>query len=116
MGFGALLHAFVSDTTVRIVAGLVVLDFVLGVASALKDGTFRLGWLHGFLITDVLEKLVPWFAVYAATKVGLSDGLFSGIRDAVFAGVSAAMTASILSSLASLGFSGLPATLTGGKP
>jgi hypothetical protein len=88
---------------------------VLGVAAALKDGTFSFGYLHGFLIDDVLSKLVPWFALYAATKVGLSNSMFVGIRDATFAAVTAAMSASILKSLGDLGIANLPSALTSEK-
>jgi Bacteriophage holin family len=112
MDLGQLLHLFVSDTTVRVVAALVAVDFVLGVSAAVKDGTFSFGYLHGFLIDDVLSKLVPWFAVYAASKAGLSDSMFAGLRDAIFAAVTAAMTASILKSLADLGLANLPSALT----
>lgn len=112
MDLGVLLHLFVSDTTVRIVAILIALDFVLGVSAALKAGSFSIGYLHGFLIDDVLSKLVPWFAVYAASKAGLSDSMFTGLRDAIFAAVTAAMIASILKSLTDLGFTGLPSALT----
>lgn len=115
MTLGQLLHLFVADTTVRVVAILIALDFILGVAAALKAGTFGIGYLHGFLIDDVLSKLVPWFALYAATKVGLSDGMFDGIRDATFAFVTAAMGASILKSLTDLGIANLPKALTAEK-
>jgi hypothetical protein len=115
MNLGQLLHVFISDTLVRTVGILVALDFVLGVAAAVKDGTFKLGWLHGFLIDDILSKLVPWFALYAATKVGLSNAMFVGIRDATFAFVTAGMTASILKSLGDLGISNLPSVLTSEK-
>lgn len=112
MDLGALLHAFVSDLTVRTVAALIAVDFVLGVSAALKNKTFSFGYLHAFLIDDVLSKLVPFFAVYAAAKVGLSNGMFEGLRDSIFAFVTAAMGASILNSLKDLGISTLPPTLT----
>lgn len=112
MDLGSLLHLFVSDVTVKTVAALIAVDFVVGVAASLKDGTFSVGHLHGFLIDDVLSKAVPFFAIYAAAKAGLSDAWFSGLRDATFVAVTAGMSASILKSLADLGFAGLPASLT----
>lgn len=115
MNLGQLLHLFVADTTVRIVGALIALDFVLGVAGAVKKGTFAVGYLHAFLIDDVLSKLVPWFALYAATKVGLSGGMFEGIRDATFGFVTGAMGASILASLGELGIANLPSALTAEK-
>lgn len=115
MDLGVLLHLFVADATVKTVAALVAVDFVLGVAAAVKDGTFAIGFLHGFLISDVLAKVVPFFAIYAAAKVGTSDAWFSGLRDAVFAAVAAGMTASILKSLSDLGFANLPSALTAEK-
>ena len=115
MTLGTLLHAFVSDATVKTVAALVAADFILGVAAALKDGSFSFGYLHGFLTNDVLGKVVPFFALYAGAKVGTSGNWFSGIRDATFAAVVAGMTASILKSLGDLGVANLPAVLTSEK-
>lgn len=108
-----LLHAFVNDRLVQAVLLLVAADFVVGVSAALKAGSFRFGWLHGFLETDVLAKLIPFFAVYAASKAGASNAWFEGLRDTVGAAVVAGLSASVLSSLSQLGFGSLPAVLGG---
>jgi hypothetical protein len=100
----ALIRAFAEDPTVRLVAVLVALDFVLGVAAAIAARTFRLGWLSDFLRRDVLAKLVPYFAVWAAVRLGgdVELGGIGVIEEAVGATVIAAVGASILNSLRDL--------------
>ena len=64
-----LLREFADDPTVRLVAALILLDFVTGVAASVKARTFRLGWVSDFLRADVLGKVVPYFAVWGAVRV-----------------------------------------------
>lgn len=115
MTYGQLLNLFFSDKTLQLVGLYVAVDLTLGVAAALKLGTFKLGWLHGFLIDDVLGKVVPFGIVYMGAKTGLSDGWFEALRDSIFGVITAAFVASVLGSLAELGLVSLPPALTSTK-
>lgn len=110
--FAQLLNLFISDATVKTLGVLLAVDIVVGIAASLKAKTFSFGYLHAFLIDDVLAKLVPFFAIYAAAKAGLSNDWFEGLRDVIFATLVAGFMASILKSLQDLGFTGLPPALT----
>ena len=70
MALQNLIDAFASDETVQVVAALIVVDFVLGVSAGVKAGAFRFGWVADFLRNDVLGKVVPYFAVWAAVRIG----------------------------------------------
>lgn len=100
-----LIQHFTSDPGVRLAVALVGLDFVVGVTAAAKARTFRFGWLSDFLRRDVLGKLVPYFAVWVAVRVGgdVELGGIGAIEETVGATVVAAMGASILNSLRDLG-------------
>jgi Bacteriophage holin family len=118
MGLSQVVHAFVSDTTFKAVAVLVLLDLVLGIVAAVKLGQFAFSKVSAFLKDDLLGKVLPWFSIYAAWKwapsvdvlgVGLKE-----IQEVVFAGVVVALVASLTSSLADLGLT-LPKTLATGE-
>lgn len=68
MTLSQLIHLFAEDDKVRAIALLVLLDFVLGVIAALRLGDFRLGRVADFLRDDVLFKVVPYFALWAAAR------------------------------------------------
>lgn len=101
---GQLIRAFTDDPEIRLVAALILLDFVFGVAAAVKAGTFRVGWLHGFLLEDVLQKLIPYFAVWAAVRLGgdIEIAGVGAIEEGVGAAVVLALGASVLNSLRDL--------------
>lgn len=106
----ALLREFADDPTVRLVAALIVIDFVLGVAAGVKAKTFRLGWVSDFLRADVLGKVVPYFAVWGAVRVSGDIELagYGMIEEVVGAAVVLALSASALNSLRDLNI--LPAS------
>ena len=111
-----LIEAFANDPGIRLAAALVLLDFVLGVSAALKARTFRLAWLPDFLRRDVLGKLVPYFAVWAAVRLGgdVELGGVGAIEETVNAAVVLALGASILNSLRDLGaLTGAPDEIAG---
>ena len=111
-----LVDAFAGDPGVRLAATLVALDLVLGVAAALRARTFRLGWLADFLRDDVLGKLLPYFAVWAAVRVGgdLELGGVGAIEETVNAALVLTIGGSILNSLRDLGLlRGAPDELAG---
>lgn len=105
MNLSQLLTEFTDDTTVRAVCALIFLDLVLGVAAGAAARTFRLGWLSDFLRKDVLGKVVPYFAVWAAVRVGgdIQVAGFGAIEELVGGTVALALGASVLNSLRDLG-------------
>jgi hypothetical protein len=115
--FGQLLHSFITDDMTKAVLAAIALDLVLGVAAALKLGSFALGYVANFARNDVLGKVLPFLVIHAAADVaGSTDIVIPGldmaaIADAMFALVMAAMVGSILSSLKDLGFTALPGAL-----
>lgn len=100
-----LIENFANDPGIRLAAVLVALDFVLGVAAAIAARTFRFGWLADFLRRDILQKLVPYFAVWAAVRLGgdIELGGIGAIEETVNAAVVLALGGSILNSLRDLG-------------
>lgn len=114
-----LIRAFGDDPTVRISAALVVLDLVLGVAAAVKLGSFRLSYIADFLRNDVLGKLVPLYAVWAVTHLvgDINIGGLELIEESTNAAVSLALAGSILNSLRDLGLgSDMPNEVAGADP
>ena len=105
MNFSELISAFTADETVQLVAALIVVDFVLGVSAGVKANTFRMGWLADFLRNDVLGKVVPYFAVWGAVRIGGDFELagFGAIEEVTGAAVVLALGASVLNSLRDLG-------------
>lgn len=97
----SLLNQFTEDPTVILLAALVGLDVVLGVLSALVRKTFKLVLIADFLRADVLGKLLPYYAVWAAVHVAgdITFGEFGVIEETTGAAAVLALSASILNSL-----------------
>ena len=106
----ALIQQFANDDTVRLIAALVLLDIVLGVAAAVKLGTFQFNYLVDFLRNDILGKAVPYFAVWAAVRLGgdIEIGGWGMIEESIGAAVVVALGASVLNSIRDLGLEGKP--------
>lgn len=111
MSFTQAVHAFFVDQKLQAAVSLIVLDFIVGVAVAVKTRTFRLSYLGNFARTDVV-KLGAWLAVYVGVKLGASNqqitvpGLgLDTIATAMWAALVASWGGSILGSLSQLGFS-----------
>jgi len=104
------LTQFANDTKVQAILLLLLADFVLGVAAALKTGTFRLSYVADLLKNDVLGKVLPYFAFYVLAIVAGSQNIiipgldFGIIAGSAYALVVAALGGSVLSSIADLGF------------
>jgi hypothetical protein len=103
----AILHSFVTDQQVTLVAILIAADLIFGVSASLKLRTFNLSYIATFAKDDVLGKVVPWFGLFAFSKVApgnLVAGIdFGNLATATFALVTAALVGSLVSSLADLG-------------
>ena len=113
-----LIQQFANDREVQVVAALVALDFVLGVAAAVKGGSFRLSYLADVLRNDVIGKVIPYYAIWAAVTLGGDISIGGvGIKDVVAAAVVAALSGSVLSSLKDLGlWQSAPAAIAGPDP
>ena len=113
-----LLNQFTEDPTVIALAVLVALDVILGVLSALKLGTFKFVLIGDFLRADVLGKLVPYYALWAAVHVtgDISVGDFGVIEETAGALAVAAVGASVLNSIRDLGLSQLPDAVAADDP
>ena len=111
-----LIHDFANDPGVRLAVVLVALDIVLGISASVKAGTFRLGWLTDFLRADILFRLVPYFGIWAAVRLG-GDFELAGvgaIEETVGGAVMLAVGGSILNSLRDLGLlKGAPDEIAG---
>lgn len=109
MSVGEFLRVFWNDGKVEILAVLVALDFLLGVAAAIKLGTFRLSYISDFVRKDVIFKIGGYLVVYAgAIYAGQADIVIDGLDLGVIAGsvyvvIVAAMVGSLLNSLRDLG-------------
>lgn len=114
----SLLNQFTEDPTVITLAILVGLDVVLGVLAALKAGLFKFVIIADFLRADVLGKLVPYYALWAAVHLGgdLMIGDFGVIEEAAGALAVAAVGASVLNSVRDLGLSALPDEVAADDP
>lgn len=97
----SLLMQFTDDPGVRLLTTLVALNFILGVLSSLARRTFRLAYLGDFLRADVLGKLFPYFAIWAAVRVGgdVELGGVGAIEESTLALMIAALSGSLLNSI-----------------
>jgi len=102
----AIVDAFIDDPTVRIIAVLVILDFLLGTAAALYTKTFRLSFLADVFRNDVLGKVLPYYVLWAALHISGIDwsvGGFDVVEEAAGATIILALTGSVLNSLRDFG-------------
>ena len=115
-----LVDAFLEDPTVRIIAILWVLDFLLGLFAGIKAGQFRLSYIADTFRNDVVGKILPYYTVWAAlhvTGIDWSIGGFDLIEESSGALVIAALAGSALNSLRDLGLaSSMPDTVAGPDP
>lgn len=100
-----LLKQFTEDPTVLILSVLVALDVVLGVSAAVKNKVFKLVIISDFLRADVLGKLVPYYAIWAAVHLtgDFMLGEFGIVEESTGALAIAAVGASCFNSLRDLG-------------
>lgn len=102
----ALIDAFTSDPTVRIIGALWVLDFLLGLFAAFKSGTFRLSYIADTFRNDVIGKILPYYTLWAALHVTGIDWSIGGldiVEEAAGGIVIMALVGSVLNSLRDLG-------------
>lgn len=112
-------NEFAHDKQLQAVLVLIVLDIVLGVIAAVSLGTFAFSKIAAFLKDDVLGKVVPWFAIFAAAKFAPSVDVLgidlNQIQTVFWAAVVVALVASLTASAADLGVKIIPKTLATGE-
>lgn len=117
---GGIVNDFLDDPTVRIIAVAWVLDFLLGLFAAVKNGVFRLSYIADTFRNDVLGKILPYYTVWAAVHISGIDWSIGGldlIEETAGAIVIAALAGSVLNSLRDLGLArSLPDTIAGPDP
>lgn len=108
MDLTAFFNSFVDDPNVRILVGLVALDFILGISAALVNPTmgFRLSFIGDIFRNDVLGKLIPYLGIWVvlhSSGVDFSVAGIDAIEETTFAIAALALGGSILSSLNDMG-------------
>lgn len=115
-----LLNHFADDPTVIAIAVLVALDFVLGTCAAFYTNVFRLSFFADTFRNDVLGKMIPYYALWAALHVGGVDwsvGGFDVIEETSGAVILLALIGSVTASLAALGLlRSVPVSIAGPDP
>lgn len=115
-----IVDAFVDDPTVRILAVLVLLDFLVGSFAAFYTKSFRLSYFADVFRNDVLGKVLPYYTLWAALHVSGIDWSVGGldvVEEGAGAIVIAALVGSVLNSLTDLGlWKSAPTEVAGPDP
>lgn len=118
MGIAQAISEFANDKQLYAVMVLIPLDIVLGIVASVYTGKFAFTKVSAFLKDDVLGKVIPWFAIFAAAKfapdVDIIGVDLNQIQTAFWAFVVVALVGSLLSSAADLGVN-LPRSLATGE-
>lgn len=122
MDLHEVVREFAHDKQLHAVAVLIALDLVLGIIASIKLGQFAFTKVSAFLKDDVLSKVLPWFAIFAAAKFAPSVDVagvdLNQIQTVVWGIMVVALVASLTSSLADLSIkveNGLPKALATGE-
>lgn len=118
MDLHEVVRQFANDKQLQAVLVLIALDIVLGIVASVKLGTFAFSKIAAFLKDDVLGKVVPWFAIFAAAKFAPSVDVLgvdlNQLQTVFWAAVVIALVASLTASANDLGIS-LPRSLATGE-
>lgn len=120
MSLQEVVREFAHDKQLHAVIVLIALDLILGVVAAVRTGKFAFTKVSAFLKDDVLSKVLPWFAVFAAAKFAPSVDIagvdLNQVQTALWGLVTVALVFSLTSSLADLGLgTTLPKAVTTGE-
>ncbi len=107
MSIPDVVNQFAHDKQLQAVLVLIVLDILLGIIAAVKLGTFAFSKIAAFLKDDVLGKVVPWFAIFAAAKFAPNVDVLgidlNQLQTVFWAAVLVALVASLTASVNDLG-------------
>ena len=109
MNLTTALHSLFVDMRFQAAITVIVLDFLFGIASAVKLHKFRLSYIADFARNDVAFKLAPWAVLYVAAKfAGDQQIVIPGIdldtiQNAFYVAIIAAWAGSLLNSLRDIG-------------
>lgn len=104
--WGAVVQFF-QDTRLHIILGLIGLDLVMGIAVAIKLGTFKWEMVGRFYQTMILPYIIGYLALYVAFALvpgGLEGILGQGLATTAFGLIVAHLAGSIFANLQALGF------------
>lgn len=93
--------AFFDDPRVRALVALIALDFLLGLAAALRCGEFDWKKVANFYRTNVFPYLIGYLAFYVATKLIIDPTVLGNWANIVGEGAITIAWAAILASLGS---------------
>lgn len=100
----SLVIAFITSWQLKTLIGLIVLDLVLGVAAALRTGTFEFGKLGNFYKTNVIPYVLGYLAFYVVVSyvipVEALGDLGEPINEAAVTLAWATLVGSLVSSIA----------------
>jgi hypothetical protein len=82
----ALLLAFFASWQVKTLMGLILLDVLLGVASALRRGVFDFALVANFYRTNVIPFVLGYLAFYIAIGFLIPPDALGGLGDPVSQG------------------------------
>jgi hypothetical protein len=109
-----ILQAVLNSNEIRLLAALILVDLVTGVAAALKARAFELQRVGEFLVTNVLPFVIVWGGVSAAAwiapaadftigAVTVSVPVLPALAAAAFVAATVALLGSILENVKGLG-------------
>jgi hypothetical protein len=105
MDWQALILAFFVSWQVRTLLGLIVLDVLMGVASAIKRGVFSWKVLANFYATNIVPYLLGYLAAYLSINLIMprDNGLLTdGLVTLAWGALTGTLLNSIYSNLAEL--------------
>ena len=98
MDFLSTVKALFYDTGLNIVLGLVALDLIMGVAGAIKTGTFDWSKLGQFYLTNIVPYVLSYAGIYAV-DLFVPDLLGAYMDAALVAIAFGAITTNLLASI-----------------
>lgn len=102
----SLVDQFMRDARLYVLLGMIVLDFIFGVAEALKTGVFQWDKVGQFYTTNVVPYILGYLALYVAVgmNIGLKTVVGEGAVTAAFGAALAPLLSSFLRHAGAIGF------------
>jgi hypothetical protein len=101
----SLVDAFMRDSRMYIILGLIIANFVLGVAHSLKDGTFEWAKVADFYTKQILPYLMAYLTLYVIIGMiaELNNIIGQGATTAAFGVIVVSLVGSIWDHLTGIG-------------